>query len=210
MPGAEGPVERLPRGRHGLSREEIAQSQRDRLVRAMADVMAVKGYTRTSVADVLRAARVSRESFYEQFSSKEDCFMSVFETANERLVAAAVDPDPSAGRTPLEWYGRALSGYLEALASDPAYARVFLIEVHAAGPAAVQRRFELQRRFAKALAAAFGATSDDDLFAIEAIVAAIGALVTARLAADDIDGLRALHDPLMRLIASLPFASRDL
>ena len=61
---------RLPRGRHSLSREEVARSQRDRLVRAMADVMAEKGYARTSVADIVRGAGVSRESFYERFGSK--------------------------------------------------------------------------------------------------------------------------------------------
>jgi AcrR family transcriptional regulator len=69
----------LPRGRHGLSREAVEGSQRTRLLRAMVDVMADKGYAGTSVADILRRARVSRETFYELFSSKEDCFMSAFE-----------------------------------------------------------------------------------------------------------------------------------
>ena len=74
-------MEPLPRGRHSLSREEVAGSQRERLQRAMAEVMAEKGYALTSVADVLRRARVSRETFYELYSSKEDCFMSVFDAA---------------------------------------------------------------------------------------------------------------------------------
>src|SRR5947207_10643268 len=78
----------LPRGRHGLSREEVAASQRLRLVRAMAEVMAEKGYARTSVADVLGRARVSRETFYELFGSKEECFMSAFEQAYGRILDA--------------------------------------------------------------------------------------------------------------------------
>jgi AcrR family transcriptional regulator len=180
-------AERLPRGRHGLSREEVARSQRVRLLRAMADVMADKGYARTSVADVVRAARVSRESFYEQFASKEDCFMSAFEEAYERLVAAAAQDAP---------FEQLLAGYLDGLAADPAYARVFLIEVHAAGPAALRRRSELQEGLVDALAGRLGI---EDRFAIEALLAAITALVTARLAAGDVEGLRALHEPLVAL-----------
>ena len=76
----------LPRGRHGLSREQVEASQRLRLMRAMAEVMAEKGYARTSVADILRRARVSRETFYELFDSKEDCFMSAFEQAYAHIL----------------------------------------------------------------------------------------------------------------------------
>ena len=91
-------AERLPRGRHGLSREEVVRSQRARLQRAMAEVMAEKGYVGTSVADVLRAARVSRETFYQQFSSKEDCFMSAYERGVESLVSGMSEAQPPDGR----------------------------------------------------------------------------------------------------------------
>jgi AcrR family transcriptional regulator len=200
---------RLPRGRHKLSREEVAAAQRERLLRALGDAMAEKGYARTSVADVLRRARVSRETFYELFDSKEDCFMSAFEDANERLIAAVARArtGPRAeSSTPLQRLEAVLGGYLEALAADPAYARIFLIEVYAAGPAAARRRIELQQRFVSAVAEDFGVDTPEDLFAIQASIAAVYALVTARLAVGDIDGLRALHAPLVSLISTLPFA----
>jgi AcrR family transcriptional regulator len=60
----------LPRGRHSLSREEVEGSQRERVQRAMAEAMAEKGYALTSVADILRRARVSRETFYELYTSR--------------------------------------------------------------------------------------------------------------------------------------------
>ena len=85
----QGIVEPLPRGRHGLTREEVVQSQRSRIFRAMAEVMAQKGYVATTVGDVLRAAKVSRETFYEQFDSKEDCFMSALEAAIDGVMASA-------------------------------------------------------------------------------------------------------------------------
>jgi AcrR family transcriptional regulator len=187
----------LPRGRHRLSRDEVVRSQRERLQRALADLMAINGYANTSVADILRAARVSRETFYEQFSSKEDCFMSAFEEAYARLVSAALT-EPVTAAAPADRLDHLLGAYLEAIAAEPTYARVFLVEVHAAGPAALRRRAELQRGLVDALAGMVGATPAQH-FAIEAAVAAISAMVTTRLAEGDIEGLLALREPLVEL-----------
>jgi AcrR family transcriptional regulator len=174
------------------------------MLQALAEAMAAKGYAQTSVADVLRIARVSRETFYEQFASKEDCFMSAFETAVEVLVAASADGLDAAGAasTP-ERFDRALAAYLDALASNPGYARVFLIEVYAAGPSVLERRAELHRLLVDALAKRFAARSKQDRFKVEALVAAIVSMVTTRVAAGDADALRALHAPLVALAGEL-------
>src|SRR3954449_3106977 len=103
-------VTRLPRGRHGLTREEVVRSQRGRIFRAMAETMARKGYAATSVSEVLRAAGVSRETFYEQFTSKEDCFMAAFEAAVASVLGTVRD---APGATPLERFERGLRGYLD-------------------------------------------------------------------------------------------------
>jgi AcrR family transcriptional regulator len=191
----------LPRGRHRLSRAEVEDSQRLRLVRAMAEAMAEKGYARTSVADVLRRARVSRETFYELFGSKEDCFMSAFEQAYAHILDAVSAParDAASGsESRRELLDRLLGDYLEALASAPEAARVFLIEVYAAGPSAIRRRLELQARLGRALAAVVDGT-DEDRFAAEALVAAMVQMVTAHLAVGDVDGLRELREPVVSL-----------
>jgi AcrR family transcriptional regulator len=199
----------LPRGRHGLPRAEVEASQRLRLVRALAEVMAEKGYARTSVADVLRRARVSRETFYELFDSKEDCFMSAFEQAYSHILDAVAGGAGATGQAtaeaPIDRFSRVFRDYLEALASDPVVTRVFLIEVYAVGPAAVRRRVELQAGLVAALAAIVDA-SDEDRFAIEALVAGVVGLVTARLAADDVAGLRELHAPVVALVGRLGLA----
>jgi AcrR family transcriptional regulator len=114
MPATRSPdprPERLPRGRHGLSREEVANSQRLRLMRAMAEVMAEKGYAGAPVADVLRAAGVSRESFYQHFSSKQDCFMSAYEIGVDLLLASIAGAVPDQG-TPSERFEQAIGAYL--------------------------------------------------------------------------------------------------
>jgi AcrR family transcriptional regulator len=191
-------VEPLPRGRHGLTREQVVQSQRSRIFRAMAEVMAQKGYVATTVADVLRAAKVSRETFYEQFTSKEDCFMSAHAAAVETVMASAASAPPVSG-TGLERFDRGLKTLLDAIADNPELSRLFMIEVFAAGPQALERRAELQKGWAQLLDRAFGRRTAGDRFANEAIVAATSAMITARLAAGDIKGIRALRRPIVEL-----------
>lgn len=189
---------RLPRGRHGLPREAVVSAQRERMLRAMAETMADKGYVATTVADVLRAAGVSRETFYEQFTSKEDCFASAYEAAAAMLLEAATGARGSDGE-PIEQFSRTLRVYLDTLAAEPEFARLFLVEVYAAGPDALARRAAVQRVFVDLVIDLFGARTAEHRFACEAFVAATSSMVTARLAANDPKGLRALHRPLMRL-----------
>ena len=189
----------LPRGPHKLSREEVTRSQRNRLIRAMAEAMAENGYAQTSVADVLGRARVSRETFYQQFSSKQDCFIVAYEQAAS-VILANLDREAASAGTPLERFDRTLGPYLESLAGEPAFARLFMIEVYSAGDEVLERRAEIQRRFADLVSEAFGARDTSERFACEALVASIAAMVTARLAANDIEGLRALRSGFSDLV----------
>lgn len=161
----------------------------------MAQAMSVGGYVGTSVADVIKLAGVSRETFYQLFSSKLDCFMSAFDLAGELLLAQLAAQHTTG--TPPERFERMLTAYLDILASEPAYARLFLVEVYAAGPPAMQRRAELQDRLVEGLAELLEARSEDGRFACELIVSAVSAMVTVPLVADDLDGLRALGPPLV-------------
>ncbi|MER7547426.1 TetR/AcrR family transcriptional regulator [Actinomadura sp.] len=192
-----GPVpRRLPRGRHALSREEVERVHRDRLCAAMAAAMAEKGYVGTSVEDVLKRARVSRQSFYGLFSSKLDCFMAAFDQASElvirRLEGAAEGGGDAAAR-----FERAVTTYLEALASEPGYARLFLVEVYAAGPEAIRRRSEIQHDLAEALAGLMGVPGPAGRFACQVVVSAVSSMVTPAVAAGDMEALRAVGPPVV-------------
>ena len=176
------------------------RSQRERLLRAMAETMAKQGYVRTSVADVLRAAGVSRETFYEQFTSKEDCFMAAYDAAAGLLLAEIPRSGAGPGAGRLEAFERGLGAYLDALAAEPEFARLFLVEVYAAGPEAIARRVKAQERFVDALSATLD-PQGAERFALETLVAAIAQMVTSRLAVGDVDGLRALRGPLTDLVA---------
>jgi hypothetical protein len=128
--------------------------------------------------------------------------MSVFDAAyaaiGEAMAASGGSGDGSGGNR----LARVLDDYLGAIASDPVTARVFLIEVYAAGPKAIERRTALQQGLVDVLASAIGA-EERDRFAVEAGIAAIAALVTARLAVGDVDGIRALRDPIVELLERL-------
>jgi len=130
---------RPPRGRHRLPPEVIARSQRERLLEAAIRVVAEKGYAATTVADLTRQAGISRTTFYAMFDDKEGCFLAAYDgivDALVRRVAAAYEGEG-------EWPQRARAGLaalLEALAEEPEVARLALVDVGSAGPAA-QRRF---------------------------------------------------------------------
>ncbi|GAB2650388.1 TetR/AcrR family transcriptional regulator [Nocardia goodfellowii] len=197
----------LPRGRHGLPREQVIASQRERILQAMAEAMAENGYVGTSVAVILKRAGVSRETFYEQFRSKEDCFEAAYERAVgsllTRIAQASATPQSEAnGTTPPDpdRTSRILSAYLDGLAAEPAYARLFLVEVYAAGSKAVARRAQLQESFVELMAEILGARTEPQRFACQTLAAGVSAMVTTRLAADDLDGLRALREPLLDLV----------
>jgi AcrR family transcriptional regulator len=200
---------RLPRGRHGLSRQQVADSQRQRILLAVAETMARKGYGATTVADVLTAAGVSRETFYQQFSSKQDAFMAAFDAAAALLLDRTLQrSDPPAGATDgagagrLERFDRALGAYLEGLADEPAFARTFLVEVYAAGPEAIARRARLQQRVVDLLVDELG-FGDEERVACDLVVAGTAALVTPLLVQGDLAGVRALRGPLVEVMARL-------
>ncbi|TQM29521.1 TetR/AcrR family transcriptional regulator [Nocardia bhagyanarayanae] len=205
MTDTAGTARQLPRGRHGLPREQVIASQRDRILDAMAETMAVTGYVGTSVAAVLKVAGVSRETFYEQFRSKEDCFAAAYERAVERLVAriaeASGPADENVTRGPdLDRMERLLDAYFEGLIEDPAYARLYLVEVYAVGSDALARRAQLQDSFVALIAEVLHAHTEQQRFACQTFAAAVSAMVTARIAADDLDGLRGLSAPLLDMV----------
>lgn len=123
---------RLPRGRHGLPRELVTRSQRERLLAAVVRVTAARGYEATTVADVLEEAGVGRESFYELFDDKLDCMMA----AHALLMDDLEGQVRGAYTQPGDWTDRvrnALAAALEWFAADPAAARFSLVEMAAIG-----------------------------------------------------------------------------
>jgi len=203
----------LPRGRHAAPREVVAESQRERMLVAMAEACAAKGYANVAVADVIERARVSRRSFYEHFSNKEECFLAAYDAGVGGLldeVAAAeetarVAAGPTAGLLVAARAGT--ETYLHLLADNPAFARTFLIEVLGAGPEALARRDAVHQRFADRLAeahaairaSAAGALPAPASYVFRAAVGAIHELVTQKLLSDGPEALPELLDAVLEV-----------
>ena len=139
---------RLPRGRHGLPREQVAAEQRKRIQRGIVEVVAERGYPETRVVDVIDAAGVSRKTFYELFESKEDCFLAAYDVLLASLLsdtAAGYEATPTAPWT--DRLGAAMEAFLQHLARHPEEARFAIVEVLAAGPRALSRHEAALRRF---------------------------------------------------------------
>jgi AcrR family transcriptional regulator len=128
----------LPAGRHGFSREQVAHNQRERLLAGMATAVAEHGYNEVTITHVTAAAKVSRRVFYENFESKEECFLAAFDAVAahvRELVAEAVEAAP-------DWPHQAIAAARETLAflaAEPELARLCLVEAQSAGPAIAAR-----------------------------------------------------------------------
>jgi len=128
----------VPPGRHALPREFVAQHQRARIIEALAAEIEDKGYRAVTVADIVRRAGVARNTFYDHFSSKEDCFLA----ASEYAVAEALRRVQEAAAGIEDWPAQVnagLAAFLGYVAEQPALARTCIVEALAAGPAAAER-----------------------------------------------------------------------
>ena len=144
--GGSAPRE-LPRGPHRLRREVVEASQRERMLDAVVQAVAAKGYSGATVADIVSRAGVSRKTFYEHFRDKEECFLAAYDEG----VAILMDQIRVAGEGATSFHElmRArVRAYLSLLVEEPAFARAYLIEVFAAGSAALERRRAVHARLA--------------------------------------------------------------
>ena len=200
----------LPRGRHAAPRAVVREAQRARMLEAMTQAVAEKGYARVAVADVIERAGVSRKTFYEQFANKEECFLAAYDAGVDRLLAAIDDALATLAPDWLAAARRAVEAYLETMAASPAFARAFLIEALGAGPAALERRGIVQGRFADQLAAIHRRARADipEIPALapltfRAAVGAVNELVTAHVLEHGADTLPELADAILDVHVAL-------
>jgi AcrR family transcriptional regulator len=203
---------KFPSGVRRLPSELIRAIQRERLIVAMLNAAAELGYLETNVQDVIDRAGVSRPTFYEHFSNKEDCFLAAFDTSAARLrkkVRSAV------GRGGDVWRDRVRCG-LEALLSfagrEPDTARTLIVEARAASEAAVRRRVELLDDFARCLdeeaQELLPAPPPRPAVTAAGIVGGVESLLYSRLCKQEYDQLDSLLPSLM-YFAVLPYEGHE-
>jgi AcrR family transcriptional regulator len=198
----------LPRGRHKLDAQTVRSSQRERLIRAMLETVARRGYEAMTVPEVVATARVARNAFYEFFSDKTDCFLAACEeeaTDLLRTVQTFIDePDW------IENMRLAVRAYLRWWSQRDAFARAYFIGLPAAGERAIAQRERSYERFAEnfAQAARRARTEQPSLPPPPALVPmmlvrAITELVAAEIRAGRTEHLGDLEDDLVFIAVKL-------
>jgi AcrR family transcriptional regulator len=205
-PGEGRQPHQLPPGRHGLPRSFVIENQRERILSAVAYVTSAASYAEMSVEDIIVTAGVSRRTFYEHFKNKEDVFLAAYDAVTARLVEQVV----AAVEAAESFADRAAAGlraFLEFVASEPAFGRMCIVEVLAAGPEAIKRRNDTMRAFAALIQRnaeeMLGANGPPALTA-ETIVGGIYEVVYTRVLRGEIRTLPALL-PDLTYSALLPY-----
>src|SRR3954471_24640930 len=127
-------MDRLPRGRHGLSPEFVARNQRERLIAGLIQALYEVGYQKTTVSLIGQRAAVSKSDFYKHFESKDDCFAVAYDTAVERIRESVAESCEAVAAE--AWSHRiaaAIDGLLKLLSAEPALASIVLVEGLRAG-----------------------------------------------------------------------------
>jgi AcrR family transcriptional regulator len=186
--------------------EQVSEIQRGRILSAMAEVASERGAGNVTVAHVVARSGVSRRTFYELFEDREDCFLSAFDVAVERIAAAVVP----AYERPGKWRERiraSLVALLEALDENPAVARLLIVETLGAGQRALERRRRVLARIVVAVDEGRKEGKDGDALpslTTEGIVGGIFSLIHSRLLEGGSGWPLELLNPLMSMIV-LPY-----
>jgi AcrR family transcriptional regulator len=201
-------VVRLPPGRHGLSRDAVSESQRERLLNSVVEAVVEHGYNATTIAQLIEAAAVSRRTFYEHFDDKEACFLAAY----EMIVAHVRDSLREAEERPA-WPERVraeLAVLLSIFAADPTVARFLLLESLAAGGEVAERHRAALRCIVGLMRPEAPAGADALAEAREqALVGGISTLIVRRLKAGDARSLEDLLPDLHELVLTSYLGRRE-
>lgn len=174
----------------------------------MLESVGTRGYEQTSVQHVVARAGLYRQAFYDSFEGKEDCYLQAIDAGSAWIELAM--REAALGET--TWRGQlrgALFGLLNFLEEQPGVGRALLVEVHAAGPRAVEKRTEAMERAATMMDGAreesLGTAPE---ISAEAVVAGILAVLHTRLSTDQASNFMQLLPELMYL-AVLPYFGPD-
>jgi AcrR family transcriptional regulator len=216
---------RLPRGRHALAPDDVLRDQRERLLAAVPAVAAQRGYEAMSVADIVKAAAVSRNAFYRNFRDKQDCVATAHELGHERLLEV-LSSSCYQGAAIEERVGGSLEAGLDVLADDPALARFLFVEAPSGGDEIALCYHEWLGRYGTLLRSAAPNLPPESLPEPEVeqvIVGGIASRVASEVLRGRGDELRELADPFLEYVLTfyrlgetgpkegrvLPFESED-
>jgi AcrR family transcriptional regulator len=172
----------LPTGTHGLDPELVKGDQRERLQKALIELIAEKGYPAVRIADLAKLAHVSQPTFYGLFSDKEDLFLSTYDAAAGRTAETVIEAYATPG-SQKQRLGVAMRAWAEMAAAEPEATSLLVLGAFGAGTSALERRRqvleELERRI---YASRDGVPSTDSAdLTVKAIIGGIREVTATRL-----------------------------
>lgn len=208
LAGAEEPGATGGTGSRASALKLVTSPKRERILEGMLRSVGCSGYDATSVRTVLDSTGLYRQAFYDNFADKDACYLEAFDFGVERLEASVL----AAAASQKTWRGKlreALGALLEGLDAEPDVGRALIVEVHAAGPRALEKRTAVMDRITAFVdSARAGEVESPPPIAPEGIVAGIHAVVHARLATGSSEGFRELLPEFM-YFAVLPYFGAD-
>jgi AcrR family transcriptional regulator len=184
-----------------VPRDFVAQNQRERMLLATAELVAERGYQKTTIELIAKTARVALVTFYEHFPSKEECFLAALDenaAAAAEVFAELID----AGQPWQDQISFGLEVFLEMIEKEPARAKLCIVEAQAAGRASLARYQQMLESVAPKLREGRELNPRASLMpeGLEvAIAGGIAWLVHQRLVAGETDGLKALLPEMLQV-----------
>lgn len=191
----------MPPGRHLIPSDFVTQNQRERMLLAMSELVAERGYQKTTIELIAKTSRVALVTFYEHFSSKEECFLAAFDesaAAAREVFAELLDFEQP-------WQEQISAGleiFLEMVVKEQARAKLCIVEAQAAGTASLARYQSMLESVAPKLREGrdFNPRSSRLPDGLEvAIAGGIVWLVHQRLIADDVEDLMSLLPEMLQV-----------
>jgi AcrR family transcriptional regulator len=179
----------------------------ERIARAVATLVAEKGYAAMSTDHIAAQAAISLTTFYEHFADKRDAVLATLEMSGAQVTALAV---PAARRAP--GWEEGVRAFYEAIcayfAAEPEMARLVTEGVYGAGPRARSRRDRVIESLGAMLAPGFDENPNAPPVASEAIAATVYSLVREQVRSDGPESLAAIV-PLATYVTLVTFVGPD-
>lgn len=148
-------------GGHQLRREVVVHHQRERILTAAVELIAERGYRAVTVAGIVKRAAIARLKFYENFSSKQDCFLAAYDAGLQEATRRVGEACEEHGASFPERVSAGVGALLDYATTDPALARACIIEAPSLGAAMGARREQALAAFAPLLRGARQEAEDE-------------------------------------------------
>jgi AcrR family transcriptional regulator len=196
---------RLPKGTHGLDPELVKGDQRERLIAAMVELIAAKGYPAVRISDLSKLAHVSPPTLYSLYADKEELFLGAYEDIARRAASIVLGAYDVKG-SPQQRLPAAMRAFAELAVSEPQAISLLILGAFGAGPKALERRRETLRRLEQGIQKSRdrGASDTAGDLTVKAILGGIREVASSRLRDGREHELPELSDALASWAASYP------